>query len=63
MKSFLAQFCIIVGLMMLTFFVIDQINSAMGFINNSMTKILLAVFSICAMALGIITIIDKYKQK
>ena len=42
-KKILAHFCVIMFLVFLTLFVVDQINSAMGFVNNQITKVLMIV--------------------
>ncbi len=62
LKMFFAQACMILGIMMLTFYVTDLFNSAGEFIDNDITKTLLALFSVCAIGLGAMTVIDKYKK-
>lgn len=41
--------CLILSLMMLTFFIIDLFNPSMAFLNNTVTKYLLALFSLLSM--------------
>ncbi len=41
--------CLILSLMMLTFFIIDLINPSMAFLNNTITKYLLALFSLLSL--------------
>ncbi len=43
LKRILANICIIMLLVFLTLFIIDQINSAMGFVNNQITKVLMII--------------------
>lgn len=45
--GFFPHLTIIISLMILTFFVTDRFNTAMAFINHSMTKRLLVVYLIC----------------
>lgn len=48
--------------MMLTFFVIDLYNPAMAFLSNSITKSLLAIFSVLAIILAILFLIQNEKK-
>ena len=48
LRMLLSHALIILALMYLVLFVIDRINNAMEFINNDLTKTLLAVMSILA---------------
>lgn len=50
---------LILALMMLTFFVIDCFNEAMAFLNNTLTKRLLCVFSVCAIILSVAVIVSR----
>jgi len=45
---------IIISIMYFTFFIIDRVNSPMGFINNDITKVLLVV-------LGVFTIFNSVR--
>lgn len=50
LSKLLAHSAIVISLMYFVFFFIDRVNSAMGFINNNITKVLLfilCVLSIC----------------
>ncbi len=49
----LPHLILILSLMMLTFFVIDLVNPAMAFLNNTITKTLLAVFAVLAAVLSV----------
>lgn len=46
----------IMSLMYMVFFVIDRINSAMAFINNDITKVLLFIQCILTIVLSIVVI-------
>ncbi len=51
LKKLLPHVCIILSLAMLTFLIIDQINIAMGFVNNQGTKIIMMV--LCALTIAV----------
>lgn len=53
LRKLLPHAAIIISVMYFVFFVIDRINSAMAFIDNDMTKVLLVV-------LGVISIINAF---
>ena len=44
LKKILPHFCIILSVVMLVFLITDQVNSAMAFINNQGTKVIMIVF-------------------
>ena len=46
LRKILPHAAIIIAAMYVVFFAIDRVNSAMGFINNNITKVLLLVFSV-----------------
>lgn len=58
----LPHLVLILALMMLTFFVIDLINSSMAFLNNTITKYLLAAFSLLSLTLSVVSIIKEEKK-
>ncbi|MBE6713515.1 MAG: hypothetical protein E7580_08435 [Ruminococcaceae bacterium] len=69
MKRFFSVLCrilphavLILSVMMLVFFVIDLINPAMAFLNNSITKYLLAVLSVLSGALAICYVLREEKK-
>ena len=69
MKRFFSVLCrilphavLILSVMMLVFFVIDLINPAMAFLNNSITKYLLAVSSVFSGALAICYVLREEKK-
>ena len=53
---------LILALMMLTFFVIDLFNSSMAFLNNSLTKYLLALFSLLSLILALLCCVGEEKK-
>ena len=55
-RALLPHLTLILSLLMLTFFVIDCFNEAMAFLNNSLTKILLGIFSLLTLILSILSI-------
>lgn len=59
---FLPHLVLILSVMMLTFFVIDQINSSMAFLNNDITKYLLALFSLLSGAVSVYNIVKEEKK-
>ncbi len=57
LRGLLPHLTLILSLLMLTLFVIDIWNPAMAFLNNSLTKILLGVFSFFTLILSILFIL------
>lgn len=60
LKKILSHICIVLSLMMITFFIIDIFNDAMAFLNNGITKAISLVLSISAI---IISVINIYEDK
>jgi hypothetical protein len=58
LKKILPHICIIISVMMLTFYVIDQVNGAMNFINNNIFKSLLLVYCLAVIATAVFLIAD-----
>ena len=56
LKKVLPHICIIISVMMLTFYVIDRVNSAMSFLNNDIFKNLLLVYCLAVIATSIFLI-------
>lgn len=56
LEKILSHVCFVLAIFMLTLLIIDQINSAMFFINNQGTKIIMMVYCVAAGALGAIKI-------
>lgn len=62
LKKILPHFCIILSVVMLVFLIIDQVNSAMAFINNQGTKVIMIVFSILVLLMSILYVADQRKN-
>ncbi len=56
LAKILPHICIVLAIVMLVFLIIDQVNSAMAFINNQGTKIIMMVFSALVIVLSGVTI-------
>ncbi len=61
-KKLLPHFCIILSVMFMVFYFIDQVNSAMNFINNDITKTLLLIQCISVIMLSIIVIAQNRRE-
>ena len=53
---------LILAVMLLTFFCIDLVNRSMAFLNNSVTKWLLAIFAVLAIILAVCYILKEEKK-
>jgi len=62
LKKILPHFCIILSVVMLVFLITDQVNSAMAFINNQGTKVIMIVFSLLVLLMSILYIADQRKS-
>lgn len=62
MLKILPHFCIILSVVMLVFLITDQVNSAMAFINNQGTKVIMIVFSLLVLLMSILYIADQQKK-
>ena len=62
LKKILPHFCIILSVVMLVFLITDQVNSAMAFINNQGTKVIMIVFSLLVLLMSILYITDQRKS-
>ena len=56
LAKILPHICIVLAIVMLVFLIIDQVNSAMAFINNQGTKIIMMVFSALVIVLSGVSI-------
>lgn len=63
LAALLPHLTLILSLMMLTFFVIDQFNEAMAFLNNAVTKWLLCIFSVLTLILSVYSVIQAEKRR
>ena len=68
MKSFFSHLlriiphlCLILSFMMLTLFIIDLFNPSMAFLNSSITKYLLALFSLLSLIPALYMILKEEK--
>lgn len=59
----LPHITLVLSLMMLTFFVIDQLNEAMAFLNNAITKWLLGIFSVLTLILSVYSVVSSEKRR
>ncbi|MBR7164853.1 MAG: hypothetical protein IKD18_01105 [Clostridia bacterium] len=57
----LPHITLILSLMLLTFFVIDQFNEAMAFLDNTITKWLLAITAFLTVILSVLAIFRQSK--
>ena len=62
-KKALPHICIILAVSMLVFLVVDQVNSAMAFIDNQGTKIILMILMVLVVMLSILYIGEQRKRK
>ncbi|MBR5295875.1 MAG: hypothetical protein IKU24_04720 [Clostridia bacterium] len=58
-----AHLVLILALMMLTFFCIDLVNPSMAFLNNTVTKYLLALFSLFSLILALVFLFREEDRK
>ena len=56
-RVLLSHLVLVLAAAMLTFFILDRFNEAMAFLNNPVTKWMLAVFALAAMALAVTDIV------
>lgn len=49
----LPHVCIVLSVVLMTFFVTDRFNEAMAFINNDMTKWMLCVMCVCTFIVSV----------
>lgn len=63
LKRILPHICIIISVMMLVFYVIDRVNSAMSFINNDIFKTLLLFYCIVVIASSVYLIASNRRRK
>lgn len=63
LENLLPHAVIVLAALLFTCFVVDRFNRAMGFINNNITKWILAVFCLMAIALAVLYIVRQRKGK
>ena len=59
MREGISHLVIIFAAMLLTFWVTDRFNTAMAFINHPMTKGLMGLFVLCAVAVSLFLLLDR----
>ena len=62
-KKLIPHICIVLSLMMLTFFTVDLYNPGMNFVGNHMFKILLAIYGIVALITSVFLVLTNLKNK
>lgn len=62
LKRALPHLCIIISVMMLVLYTIDQFNGAMNFINNNIFKTLLLFYSIIVIVTSIFLIAENRRK-
>lgn len=62
LHKILPHICIILSLMMLTFFVIDQVNRAMGFMDNDFFRGLFVIYCLVVAVTAGLMIADNRRQ-
>ena len=62
LRKILPHAAIIMSLMYLVFFFIDRVNTAMAFINNDMTKVLLLILCVISVVNAVLLIADDRKR-
>ena len=63
LRGLLPHITIALAVVLLALFILDQFNRAMTFINNSITKWMLAVFCVLVIIQAILFIIELRKRK
>lgn len=61
-RKSLPHIVLILSLMLLTFFVIDRLNESMAFLNNTITKYLLAILAALSLILSLCDILRGEKK-
>ena len=63
MKRFIPHLTICLGLMTLTFFVIDRFNEFMAFMTSDLSKWVFAALALCAIITSVYLIIDNFREQ
>lgn len=61
--AILPHLTLVLSVIILTFFVIDQFNEAMAFLNNTITKWLICIFSVLTLILSVLSAIRGEKRR
>ena len=62
-KKVIPHFCIIISLLMITFYILDEFNPGMNFVGNEFFKILLLIYSIGVLVMAAFLIYDNTKKQ
>ena len=62
LRGLLPHVLIALAIVLLSFFVLDRFNRAMNFINNNITKWMIAVFCVLSVIQAVLFIIDQRKK-
>lgn len=62
LKKLLPHLCLILSLMMLTFFVVDIFNPGMNFVGNDIFKILLLIYGVATALMSAALIVYYHKK-
>lgn len=62
-KKLIPHLCIILSLMMLTFFVVDIYNPGMNFVGNDAFKILLVIYSVATIITSAFMVFSNLKNR
>ena len=63
LEALLPHLVLILSLVLLTYFVIDQFNEAMAFLANAITKWMLCLFCILTLTLALVSILRKKNDR
>ena len=63
LETILPHACIILSAMILVFYFIDKVNPAMAFINNNITKALIAIWAVCSILSSLFLIRRQRRRK
>jgi hypothetical protein len=63
LKKLIPHICIVLSLMMLTFYVVDEFNPGMNFVGNDIFKVLLVIYGIATIVASAFLIAYNKKAK
>ena len=61
--TLLSHLCVILGLMFLVFLILDQFNPMMNFVDNGISRWLLALMCVCGISRSILGWMTEEKEK
>ncbi len=62
LKKIIPHVLIVISVVLITFFIIDQVNSAMGFINNQGTKIILCIYAFLVLGSSVYIAVKNHRE-